>query len=577
MGRKWIDAWLGAYRSALGSADLRRLFGALTISDTGLWAYNTALLAFVFQRTHSYAWLGATGVVRMAPALALSAYGGVLADRLERVRLMVGSDLLCLAWQVGLTVVAATGGPPALALVFAGLTAASMVVYQPAVAATVPSLVDEDDLAAANALNGTIDQLVGITGPAIGAVLLLAGSPALVFALNAASYGASAAIVSRIRTRSRPVDVTEGSSAGVLAQMMVGVKTIAGLSAARTLVAYSVLVSFVYGSDTILFVGVSAHRLGTGANGFGYLMAGLGVGGVLAAAAVNRLSASRRLGLVILIGALGYCLPTAALTVIHAPGLAFAVQVLRGASTLVVDVLALTALQRAVASDQLARVFGVFFAFVIGAILLGSVITPLVTSTFGLNTGLWTMAIAPAVLALSGYPALRAIDRDTAARAAELAPRVEALEGLGIFAAASRPVLERLAGAQTDVQFAAGDVIVREGEPADALYVLLEGEVQVTARGGAGGPERPIRMMTAPSYFGEIGVLERIPRTATVTTVAACRCGRIDGETLLEALTASPASASLIANAGRRLAVTHPGRKVTYQPASATDEQPVQR
>jgi hypothetical protein len=319
----------------------------------------------------------------------------------------------------------------------------------------VPSLVHEDDLAAANALNGTIDQLVGITGPAIGAVLLLAGSPALVFALNAASYGASAAIVSRIRTRSRPVDVTEGETAGALTQMMVGVRTIAKLSAARTLVAYSVLVSFVYGTDTILFVGVSAHRLGTGANGFGYLMAGLGVGGVLAAAAVNRLSASRRLGLVILIGALGYCLPTAALTVIHAPGLAFAVQVLRGASTLVVDVLALTALQRAVPSDQLARVFGVFFAFVIGAILLGSVITPVLTSSFGLNTGLWTMAVAPAVLAVAGYPALRAIDRDTGARAAELAPRVRVLEGLGIFAAASRPVLERLAVAQTEVEFAA--------------------------------------------------------------------------------------------------------------------------
>jgi CRP-like cAMP-binding protein len=120
-------------------------------------------------------------------------------------------------------------------------------------------------------------------------------------------------------------------------------------------------------------------------------------------------------------------------------------------------------------------------------------------------------------------------------------------------------------------------VIVRERDPADALYVLLEGEVQVSARGAAGGAERPIRVMTAPSYFGEIGVLERIPRTATVTAVSPCRCGRIDGETLLEALTASPPSASLIANAGSRLAVTHPGRRVTYEPASAAAEQPVKR
>ncbi len=77
-----------------------------------------------------------------------------------------------------MTVVAVAGGPPALALVFTALTSASSVVYPPAAAATIPSLVDEDDLAAANALNGTIEQLVVIVGPAIGAVLLLLGSPA---------------------------------------------------------------------------------------------------------------------------------------------------------------------------------------------------------------------------------------------------------------------------------------------------------------------------------------------------------------------------------------------------------------
>ena len=171
--------------------------------------------------------------------------------------------------------------------------------------------------------------------------------------------------------------MTEGGSAGPLAQMLVGVRTIARLSAARTLVAYSVLVSFVYGTDTVLFVGVSAHRLGTGARGFGYLLAGLGVGGVLAAGAVNRLAGSRRLGTIILLGALGYTLPTALLAVIHSPvaGVRRSRSV-RGSSTLVVDVLAITALQRAVASDQLARVFGVFFAFVLGAIALGTVLTP---------------------------------------------------------------------------------------------------------------------------------------------------------------------------------------------------------
>ena len=160
------------------------------------------------------------------------------------------------------------------------------------VAATIPSIVDEDDLVAANALNSTIDNLVVIVGPGVGAALLALGSPAAAFAVNAATFVASAALVSRVSVRSDPVDVTEAGSAGPLRQMVVGVRTIASLPAARTLVAYSALVSFVYGTDTVLFIAVSEHRLGTGSEGFGYLLAGLGVGGVLMAGAVDRLAGS---------------------------------------------------------------------------------------------------------------------------------------------------------------------------------------------------------------------------------------------------------------------------------------------
>ena len=248
---------------------------------------------------------------------------------------------------------------------------------------------------------------------------------------------------------------------------------------------------------------------------------------------------------------------------IHSPALAFIVQVLRGGATLVVDVLAVTALQRAVPSDQLARVFGVFFAFILGAISLGTLITPPLVSWLGLDGGLLVMAFAPSLLGLLGYPALLAIDRETVATAERLAPRVAVLEQLEIFATASRPVLERLAAPATAVSVAAGTVIIRESDPADALYVLLGGKVRVTAKGEAGGPEHELRTMVSPSYFGEIGVLERIPRTATVTALTDCRCDRIAGEALLEALSQTPPSSSLMEVTSSRLAVTHPSRQLT--------------
>jgi CRP-like cAMP-binding protein len=559
---------VSVYRAVLRRRDVRLLFGGLLISATGSWAYNVALLAYVFDKTHSLGWVGAAGLGRFLPALLLSAYAGVVAERFERVRLMVSSDLLCVAFQALLAVVAFAGGPPAVVVGLAALTATATLVYNPAVAAMIPQVADEDELAAANALNGTIENLTVVTGPAIGAGLLVLGSPGSVFVVNAASFLLSALVVSRMRVRSRPVDVTESGEAGPLAQMLVGVRTIVHSSSARVPVALCALVSFVYGTDTVLFIGVSEDRLGTGSEGFGYLLAALGVGGVLAAGVVNGLASSRRLALVITAGAALYCLPTALLTVIHAPALAFALEVLRGAATIVVDVLAVTALQRAVPSDTLARVFGVFFAFVLGAISLGTVITPPIVRGLGLDGALLVMAFAPAALALAGYPSLLRLDRASGARFAELAPRIAVLERLGIFAAAPQTVLERLAAACMPVEFAPGQAIVREGEPADALYVVLEGSVGVTARGEAGAEQR-LRTMGADTYFGEIGLLERIPRTATVTAEAPTRCYRIDGDEFLAALTTTPAATSLLEGARSRLATSHPSRRLTYEGEAA--------
>ena len=106
-----------------------------------------------------------------------------------------------------------------------------------------------------------------------------------------------------------------------LNQMAVGVQAILSSGAARTLVMFSVLASFVYGTDTVLLVGVSDAQLGTGAKGFGYLLAGLGVGGILMALVVDRLASSRRLAWIITGGLAVYCLPTALLVAVEARAL----------------------------------------------------------------------------------------------------------------------------------------------------------------------------------------------------------------------------------------------------------------
>ena len=90
-----MATWFKPYRSALAARDLRLLFTGLIVSATGSWAYNVGLLALVYERTHSLVWIGAAGIARFVPALIASPYGGVIAERTERIRLMVIADVLC--------------------------------------------------------------------------------------------------------------------------------------------------------------------------------------------------------------------------------------------------------------------------------------------------------------------------------------------------------------------------------------------------------------------------------------------------------------------------------------------------
>jgi hypothetical protein len=87
-------------------------------------------------------------------------------------------------------------------------------------------------------------------------------------------------------------------------------------------------------------------------------------------------------------------LPTLLFLVVSAPPAAFAIEAVRGAGTLIVDVLAITAMQRSLPSDVLARVFGAYFTLVLAAISLGALVTPQVIASAGLDASLWLAGLA---------------------------------------------------------------------------------------------------------------------------------------------------------------------------------------
>ena len=183
------------FGAPLRHRDFRLLAGAYSVSAAGSWAYNVALAVYVYDQTHSAAWVGAVTLGRFLPSVLFGTYGGVLAERFERTRLMVTLDVTSTVLMGGLTVLAAFHGAVLAAIAIGAANGVITMAYQPAVAALTPELVPEDELAAANTLNNTVGNLAIVAGPAISAALLAAGSPTFAFAANAVSFLCSAAVV----------------------------------------------------------------------------------------------------------------------------------------------------------------------------------------------------------------------------------------------------------------------------------------------------------------------------------------------------------------------------------------------
>ncbi len=388
---------------ALRQRNLRRLFAGLVVSQAGDWLYNLALLAFVYERTGSTAWVGITTAARILPEVVLGPIGGVLADRHDRRTVMIASDVLRGATMAALAVVALAGGPIVLAPALAALCTAAGAVYPQCVAAVMPRLVDEADLPAANAARVAITSLCVIAGPIIGAALLLLGSAAITFAVNGVSFLFGAVVVAALprEATSRPAAAPE-SHASLRADLATGWRALREHPDTLPLVGADFVSSAIYGALTVLFV-MLGQKLGLGAVGYGYLLSALGVGGVLAANLANRAAASDRprRALIAAVAAVGLPLVTLALTGSTAVALVLAACI--GAGTMTTEVVAETTLQRTLDDAVVARAYGLVVPACVAGIAGGALLAAPLVALLGLDI---TLALTGAAVLVYGLVAL---------------------------------------------------------------------------------------------------------------------------------------------------------------------------
>ncbi len=512
--------------------DARALISASAASQLGDWLYNAALLGYIYTATGSAAWVGAATIFRLLPYVLLSPVGGMIADRYDRRTVLLTGDVFRCGLMVGLAVVVAAKGPVALVVAFTALASAAGSAERSAAKAMLPRLVGELRLGPANALLHTVQDLGVVVGPAIGAVLLAIAPDYVAFLVNAGTFAVSAVLISTIRRRAGVGGGVTGESAGT--QLRNGVRAARTTPFVMPLFVVVAMSEFTYGAQTVELVLYAQRRLGFGGEGYGYLLAALGLGGLLSATVNGRLAISTKVsGIVVVTGAM-FCATQLCYAATGNLPVALVATLVGGAGFVACEVVAETALARVVPSDVLGRVMGVIDAVSVAAMISGAIFAPLIINWTSLTTSMVLLGAASLIVTGLSLSRLRGLDELSRMRSELLASRLAVIQRLPVVAGAPLVVLEQLASASQLCPLPPGVDIVVEGAPAHAFYAVIDGMV-VVHRGGD-----VVAHLGPGDFFGERGLLDRAPRNATVTTREPTTVLRLEGDILLDAIQSAP-------------------------------------
>jgi MFS family permease len=191
------------FARALASRPFRLLWLGQTVSNVGNSVFSLALAWQVLLMTHSATAMGLILMARLIPNLVFVLIGGVAADRLPRRSIVLWSDGLRGLVLLSVTVLGVAGLLQLWQLVVESLIFGIVEgFFNPALMSLPPELVANEELPSANALISLSLNLAGLIGPALGALLIAVAGPFPAFALDAASFFISMALLF-------PVPITE--------------------------------------------------------------------------------------------------------------------------------------------------------------------------------------------------------------------------------------------------------------------------------------------------------------------------------------------------------------------------------
>ncbi len=378
---RFVPARLGrSYRWLLTSSWTTNLGDGLAI------AAGPLLMASL---TDSPMLISLAALMAWAPRLLFSLYAGVLADRLDRRRIILAANATRAVALSALVVLVATGRvSTTTVLVALGLLATAEVFADNTTATLAPMLVHRDDLALANSRTYagfiTLNQLVG---PPIGAALFALGS-AWPFAAQALLVLAGVLQVTRIVLPAHGRD--RGTARrSVRHDVAEGLKWTVGNAAVRTLILTILIFNVTFGAAWSVLVLYADRQLGLGAVGFGAIATVGAVGGLLGTGLYGAITRRMSLGNIMRIGLIIETLTHFGLAVTTVPWIAFVIFFVFGAHAFVWGTTSMTIRQRAVPTELQGRVTSLNMLGSYAGVVVGSVAGGVLATQFGITAPFW--------------------------------------------------------------------------------------------------------------------------------------------------------------------------------------------
>ena len=523
-GERIQPGWLGPYSVVGSNRAFRLLFGAYTLSTLIDWLYVVALFILSYRLTHAATVVALLTLTRLLPYALLVPVAGAITDRVDRKKAMVAANVGRAVVMLGLLVVHSQATLPlAFPLVFMAALLSS--VFRPALLASVPSVVTEDQLVSANSVMGQIDMSAFGAGPALAGFTLVFSTIQTVLVTSSVGLllAAGAVAVAGI-----PRQESTAAREDRLAYTLGGLRFLKSDSD-RALLAIALSwagLTLFGGAYWALSVVLASQVFHLGTQGIGLLNAAYAVGGLLGGFLIGPLVSRRSAILVFAVGAGASSIAEILFGLSPAGALPFAFWFLTGFADAFAKITAITIIQATTPRRLLGRVFGAFESIIIWSMLIGALIVSPAVSSLGARTACAVIALLGLVVLAGSIPILIRAERVIDMRVFLL--QVPVLNQLSIELLDT--VVQRL---ELD-RFAPGHVIIQEGDISDRMYLIRGGTVEVVQQ-PVGRDEVSLSTLSRGDYFGETALLRDVPRTATcraVDTVELYSLGRSDFQSL---------------------------------------------